>query len=89
VTQVKRFYQTFYIKGKYEVDVAYIHNQRFWPVEVKWTNQIHTQDLKGIRKYKNGVVLSKNKEGSLDDIKILPLQRWLYEFSRAAGSHHS
>ncbi|MCK4818855.1 ATP-binding protein, partial [bacterium] len=32
-----RKYPTFYIKAEGEVDIAYIYDKRFFPVEVKWT----------------------------------------------------
>lgn len=39
VTHYRRYYPTFYIKAEGEVDVAYIEQDRFRPVEVKWTGQ--------------------------------------------------
>lgn len=59
VAHYKRKYPTFYIKAEGEVDVAYIDQQKFWPVEVKWTGQVRASDLKQIQKYSNGILLSR------------------------------
>ncbi|MCF8120593.1 MAG: ATP-binding protein [Deltaproteobacteria bacterium] len=64
VTHYRRYYPTFYIKAQGEVDLAYIDQGRFWPVEVKWTGQIRPKDLKQIAKYKNGRILTKSKSFS-------------------------
>lgn len=56
-----RWYPTYYIKAEGEVDVAYVKNKKFWPVEIKWTTQMRSQDLKQIQKYKNGIILGKQQ----------------------------
>ena len=40
----RRVLPTYYIKAQAEVDIAYVRNGRFWPVEIKWTNQLTTED---------------------------------------------
>lgn len=60
VTHVRRFWPTFYIKAEGEVDIAYVENRRFWPIEVKWTQQLRTKDLKQIAKYRNARVWSRS-----------------------------
>ncbi|MDQ1238700.1 MAG: uncharacterized protein QG577_885 [Thermodesulfobacteriota bacterium] len=62
VTHYRRYYPTFYIKAEGEVDLAYIAQNRFWPVEVKWTGQIRPKDLKQIAKYSNGRILTKSRQ---------------------------
>jgi uncharacterized protein len=62
VTHFRRYYPTFYIKAEGEVDLAYIAQNRFWPLEVKWTGQVRPKDLKQIAKYKNGRILTKAKQ---------------------------
>ncbi len=62
ITHFRRHYPTYYIKAEGEVDIAYILDQKFWPIEIKWTNQIRAKDLKQINKYKNGKILAKNSE---------------------------
>ncbi|MBY0544903.1 MAG: ATP-binding protein [Gammaproteobacteria bacterium] len=65
VTHYRRFYQTYYIKAEGEVDVAYIDNGQFWPVEIKWRGQLHTKDLKQILKYPNGKILTRFHESRM------------------------
>lgn len=81
VTLYRRFYPTYYIKGNDgEVDIAYINKKKFWPVEVKWTNQIHSKDLKQLSKYQNPLLLTKSKqEGELGSIPTLPLPLALFQ----------
>ena len=61
VTHYRRYYPTYYIKAGGEVDVAYIDQNRFWPLEVKWTTQLRPKDLKQIAKYSNGRILTKSR----------------------------
>ncbi len=73
-THYRRTYPTFYIKAEGEVDVAYINSEKFWPVEVKWTNQIRPKELKQIAKYSNGRILTKaRKWGELNGVVTEPL----------------
>ena len=69
----KRKYQTYFINAEGEVDVAYINNRKFYPVEVKWTGQMRAKDLKQIKKYPHGIILGKkeNKE-SIPPVFFLP-----------------
>jgi predicted AAA+ superfamily ATPase len=59
-THVRRFYPTYYIKAEGEVDIAFVKDRRFWPVETKWTQQLRAKDLKQIAKYKNGRIWSRS-----------------------------
>jgi predicted AAA+ superfamily ATPase len=81
VTHYRRFYSTYYIKGSEgEVDIAYIDEKKFWPVEIKWANQIHAKDLKQLSKYHNPLLLTKSKrEGELGQIPTFPLPLALYQ----------
>lgn len=75
----RRFYPTFYIKGDGEVDIAYVKEERFWPVEVKWTQQLQKSELKQLAKYSNGIVLTKKKERDfLDSFSTIPVPLALY-----------
>jgi predicted AAA+ superfamily ATPase len=60
VTHIRRFHPTFYIKAEGEVDIAYVDGRRFWPIEVKWTQQLRAKDLKQIGKYRNARIWSKS-----------------------------
>lgn len=54
-----RRYPTYYIKGAGEVDIAYVKDGRFWPVEIKWTGQLRPKTLKQIGKYANSRILAR------------------------------
>ena len=70
----RRFFPTYYIKAQGEVDIAYIRAGRFWPVEIKWTNQLRPKALKQIARYGNGEIWSKSRRvGEIDGVKVLPL----------------
>jgi len=65
------------------VDVAYIKDNRFWPVEIKWTEQIHPSELKQLAKYPNGILLTKRKErGRLGPFPTVPVPIALLELER-------
>jgi len=69
-----RQYPTYYIKAEGEVDIAYIDQHKFWPIEIKWTNQLRPKDLKQIKKYKNSRIFAKvNQIGMFENIPIFPL----------------
>ena len=74
VTHYRRYYPTYNIKAKGEVDVAYIDQDRFLPLEVKWTTQLRPKDLKQIAKYPNGRILTKSRQcGEILGIPTEPL----------------
>ncbi len=74
ITHFRRFYPTYYIKAEGEVDIAYVHDGRFWPIEIKWTTQLRAKDLKQIKKYKDAEIYAKiQSPGWVDDIPIKPL----------------
>lgn len=80
-THFKQYYQTYYIKAELEVDVAYIKENKFWPIEVKWANQLRPQDLKQVLKYKNAEIWAKvQKEGELQGVPVAPLPWALFSF---------
>jgi predicted AAA+ superfamily ATPase len=79
VTHYRRHYPTYYIKAEGEVDIAYVKNKTFWPVEIKWTEQIREKNLKQTLKYPNAMILTKNiSAGSIQHIPTqpLPLALW-------------
>ena len=74
VTHYQRCFPTYYIKSKGEVDIAYVDQNRFWPLEVKWTRQLRPKDLKQIAKYPNGRILSRSRRcGEILGIPVEPL----------------
>lgn len=73
-THYRRYFPTYYIKAKGEVDIAYIRGNTFWPVEVKWTEQTRPKQFSQIVKYQNGVILTRSKrEGVIQGIPTMPL----------------
>lgn len=73
-THYRRRFPTYYIKAKGEVDIAYVHDSKFWPVEVKWTEQIRPKQLSQIGKYQNGIILTQSrKQGTIQGIPTIPL----------------
>ncbi|MCK4607872.1 MAG: ATP-binding protein [Gammaproteobacteria bacterium] len=82
VNHYRRLYPTYYIKAEGEVDVAYIDHEQFWPVEVKWTNQIRPNDFKQAAKYNNSIILSKTSvPGILQGVVTEPLPLALLKLS--------
>ena len=71
---IRRFFPTYYIKAQGEVDIAYVRDGRFWPVEIKWTNQLRPKSLKQIARYGNGEIWSKSRHsGEIEGVNVLPL----------------
>lgn len=66
VEHFARYFPTYYIKAEGEVDIAYVADGRFWPVEVKWTGQLRVKDLKQVAKYPNGKVLDRSHRPRTD-----------------------
>jgi predicted AAA+ superfamily ATPase len=70
----QRKFPTFYIKAKGEVDIAYIDQKRFWPVEIKWTKQLRPKALKQILKYSNSKILTRDRNtGEIQGIPTEPI----------------
>jgi predicted AAA+ superfamily ATPase len=83
VDHCKRWSTTFYIKGaKGEIDIALIQNKRFYPIEVKWRESFRAEDLKQIKQYKNGIILTpKAQSRVIGSTLALPLVRFLIHIS--------
>lgn len=69
-THFRRHFRTYYIKATGEVDIAYVDDKRFWPIEIKWTSQLRAKDLKQITKYDNAKIFAKTNE--ISDIMGVP-----------------
>ncbi len=59
VSHFHRHFPTYYIKGAGEVDIAYVRDKRFWPVEIKWTRQLRPHEFKQASKYRNSVICTR------------------------------
>jgi hypothetical protein len=80
VSQYRRFFPTYYIKAEGEIDIAYLDGQRIFPIEIKWTNQLHVKDLKQVMKYPNSKILTKNNmPGEINHIPTIPLPLALWQ----------
>lgn len=79
VSQLRRSFDTYYIKGgKGEVDAAIVDEGRLLPVEIKWTEQLHRNDLKQILSGKRGVIADAGRTVSrLENIIRVPLIKFL------------
>lgn len=74
VSHFRRRFPTYYIKGKGEVDIAYIDKETFWPVEIKWTGQIRPKDLAQVLKYSNSRIWGRAQNfGMIQDRPSEPL----------------
>ncbi len=79
ITQYRRYYPTYYLKAEGEVDIAYVKQKRFWPIEIKWTQQLRAKDLKQVLKYPNSRIFTKTKQrGFLQNIPTEPLPLALF-----------
>jgi uncharacterized protein len=79
---VLRHYPTYYIKAEGEVDIAYVKDKAFYPIEIKWITQMRPKDLSQIAKYKNGMIYSKSKHfGEIKGIRTVPLPVALLQFA--------
>jgi hypothetical protein len=74
VTHYRRYFPTYYIKAAGEVDIAYVHQSRFFPVEIKWTTQVRPKSLKQILRYPNGRILTRARQnGEIQGVPTEPL----------------
>jgi predicted AAA+ superfamily ATPase len=79
ISESMRHYSSFYLKGSQgEVDLAYILKNHFYPVEIKWTNQLRKEDLKQVQLYPNGIVLwNRGTNQMVNNTPIIPLPKYL------------
>lgn len=80
VTHVNRKHDCYYIKAESEVDIAYIQEKQIFPIEVKWTKQLRSKELKQILKYPNSTIWSRNDSKELHGIKNVFLPRGVMDF---------
>ncbi len=89
VAHYHRVYPTFYIKAEGEVDIAYVHNGRFWPIEVKWTGQTRPKDVKQIAKYQNGIICGRHSRAtSVNGIPVESLPLHLFRLGPSPITLH-
>jgi predicted AAA+ superfamily ATPase len=73
-THHARLHPTYYIKAEGEVDIAYVADGRFWPIEVKWSSRVRPGDLKQAKRYPNAAIVSRDTAPSIHGIRneLLP-----------------
>jgi len=70
---VARFTESYYVKGKGEIDVAWYSGRKLRLLEVKWSQQLRPEELKEIRRRGRGLIASRvEKPGEIDGVRILP-----------------
>jgi len=80
-THYRRRFPTFYIKSKGEVDVAYVSEDRIWPIDIKWTRPLRPKQIKQIINYPDGRILTRSKlKGEIQGIPTEPLPLALMRF---------
>lgn len=83
INHIRRFYPTYYIKEKQEIDVAFVKQKKYHPIEIKWTNQLRYDELKHLKNEPRAFVVAKVlKKTELDGIQVLPLPLFLMEWGR-------
>ena len=79
-----RFGKVYYFKGQGEIDVIWLFDKKIKAIEVKWANQIRSNDLKTLKQFKNSVILGKGvREGVEEDITLMPVCTFLYGITDA------
>ena len=75
----RKYGKTYYIKGaKGEVDIAYLEDDTFFPVEIKWTTQLRPEELKQVMVYPNALILGRqHMTAKLAHVPYVPLIRYL------------
>jgi len=78
----KRFGRTFYFKGQGEVDVIWLRAEKIQAIEVKWAEQVRSNDLKMLKIFNNSLILTKTlHQGQIENIKSIPVYQFLYHLS--------
>lgn len=73
-----RLEKTFYFKGQGEIDVIWLPKQLIQAIEIKWSEQLRPLDLKTLKQFKQGIILTKNPyHGNIENITSLPVYEFL------------
>lgn len=77
-----RMGKTFYFKGQGEIDLIWLYNNKTQAIEVKWAEQIQSTDLKMLKSFGSGLILTKTPiEGNIETIQSRPVYEFLYALS--------
>ncbi len=79
-SQCHRVAKTFYFKGQGEIDVIWFHDKVLQAIEMKWSEQLRSNDLKMLKQFKNSLILTKSlQSGKFENIKSMPVCLFLAE----------
>ncbi len=82
-SQYRNALPCYYLKGTGEVDLVVVDKDRFVPIEVKWTGQLRSQDLKQIAKYPQAKILTKQpSRGVVKNVPTIPLPLFLVSYPK-------
>lgn len=73
--------KVFYFKGQGEIDIIWVREKTYKAIEVKWSKELRPHDLKSLKHFTNGIILSKATTGSIDGIQALPVYQFLNQLS--------
>lgn len=80
---VARFTTAYYIKGAGEIDVAWLDGRELELVEVKWSSQLRSEELKEIRRRNHGLVAARvPRTSSFDGVLVQPAAVVLLRLAR-------
>lgn len=77
-THCYRLDKTFYFKGQGEIDVIWLHVNKVQAIEIKWSNQLRSNDLKTLKSFDNSLILTKTPHvGQIEHITSIPVYEFL------------
>lgn len=75
-----RMQTAYYFKGQGEIDVITLSDNKPLAIEVKWAEQIRPNDLKTLKSFGTGIILTKmSQSGIVEGIESKPVYEFLYE----------
>jgi len=77
-----RYGKTFYFKGQGEIDVIWLRNKKIKAIEVKWSENLRSVDLKMLKHFEDSTILRKSEyEGEVDGVVCKPIYQFLYHIA--------
>lgn len=72
--------KTYYFKGQGEVDIIRLINRKIQAIEIKWSEQLRSNDFKTLKQFKNALILNKRAHtGTIENIATMAVYQFLYE----------
>jgi predicted AAA+ superfamily ATPase len=83
---VARFTDAYYLKGRGEVDLAWFEDAALRLLEVKWSSQLRSKDLKEIRRRGHGVIAGRvHRSLTFEGLPVVPASIALLRLSGRCG----